>query len=749
MRLSYLRIVLCAMLIPALHGSTFAQADRPAFQPKVKPELELARAEGAARIDGHLDDALWATAARVTGFTEVQPMEMTEPLVQTEAFATYDENYLYVAFRAHDDPASVRATLSNRDQMFNDDWVGIILDTFGDAVRAYEIFVNPLGVQGDLLMTSNGEEPGFDLIFDSAGRLTSDGYQVEMAIPFGSLRFPSRDAHEWKITFLRNHPREARHIYSWAAVTRDDPCLLCQAGTLRGVENIRPATKAEIMPAVVGTHSGSRSDANDPASSFDNGRFHPQASLTMRYNLSSSLSAEGAVNPDFSQVESDAAQIDVNSTFALFYPERRPFFQEGTDLFRTYMDVIYTRSINDPIGAAKMNGNFGPTSIAFISAVDMHTPLLLPFEEHSELVEAGRSLSNILRARRTFGETTFLGGTITDRRLLDGGSGSVVSADFKAQFWNNYVIQVQAAVSRTQESTTDADVEDVTFGAGFTSALDGEEYGGRGSYVGLERRARHWTFDLSYRSASPTFRAANGFVTRNAYRTIRMNQSYDMYPKAALVDRVTAGITGERGYDFDGHLKRQSVSPQIMGLLTGQTFFLLSYTYAEEVFRDTPFEGLGMWTAGMQSHFSRLLSANVFVSRGHEIARFQETPEIGRQLSVHAGLDVKPTQRLKIAPSVQFAALHNLETHAPFYHGYIVRVETAFQFTRELSSRLILQYNEFDGRLDVEPLISYKVNPFSIFYVGSSHDYVDFGAPYRLTPTSRQLFFKFQYLLRR
>lgn len=758
-RLALSLLLVAVLVFPSrAHGQAAGPARASAyvaakgeFQPKINPEVSIRRTGGPITIDGQLDDPGWVTAAKLTGFTEIQPQQMVAAKEETEVFVTYDASKLYIAFRSYGDPRTIRASLSNRDDIFQDDWVGIVLDTYGDATQALEIFANPLGVQGDLLMTPGGEDVGFDLIYETAGRITSTGFELEMAIPFSSLRFPKAEEHVWRITFLRNYPRESRRLFSWAAVTDNNPCLLCQAGTLRGIRDIQPSTRAEILPAIVATQSGSLGDEEDPTTSFDNGRAHPEASLNLRYNVTSSLAAEAAINPDFSQIESDAAQIDVNETFALYYPERRPFFQQGSDLFQAWIPVIYTRSINDPIGAAKVTGRYGPTNMAFVSAVDEHTPILLPFEEKSELVEGGRSLTNIIRARHSFGTNSFVGGTVTDRRLLDGGSGSLVSSDLQVQLLGNYILEAQGAFSHTAEPDRPELTEDLdphSFGDGRSAAFDGESFSGSALFLSFDRRSRHWNFDLAYEGVSPAFRAANGFITRNSYRLVRMFQSYDFYPHGRILDRITPSFSVRRGYNFDGVRKLDAISPQIYGMLKGQTYFELGYTYSRERFQGIEFDGLHSWNAGFESNFSRWLTAEFFVRGGREIARSEDIPEIGRQIAFHAELEFKPTRRLVVEPSFDYAQLRDLETRRAFFKGYILRTETSFQFTREFSSRIILQYNHFDGRLALEPLLSYQVNPFSILYLGSTHDYVSFDRPYGVMQARRQFFFKFQYLFR-
>ncbi|MFW5973566.1 MAG: DUF5916 domain-containing protein, partial [Bacteroidota bacterium] len=472
--------LLAALFSPAESVAQAADSEE-VWVPAYLPTIQVPPVATPIKIDGRIEAAEWSSAARTTSFTEVEPGDQTEPSVVTEAFITYDERHLYVAFRAFDRPSAVRASLRNRDEVYADDWVGIILDPYGDATRAYEIFANPLGIQFDLLWSQQGEDIGFDLIYHSDGRMTDNGYEVEFAIPFKSLRFPQREIHDWRVTFIRNHPRSSRHLYSWAAVSRDNPCMLCQLGTIGGMSGIESGRTMEAIPAVVGVQSSRLSDSDMPGS-MEHGRVSLEPSLNLRYSLSSTLSAEATLNPDFSQVESDAAQIDVNETFALFFPERRPFFQEGSEMFKSFIDVVYTRSINSPITAAKLTGQPGRMSVGLITAVDERTPIFIPGEEWSGFAEAGRSFSTIARGRYSFGGNSFVGGVVSDRRYEQSGSGTEVGIDGQMQFLTNYRLFGQFVLSHSVEPVVEATSDDygsASFNRGaHTVALDGESFAG-------------------------------------------------------------------------------------------------------------------------------------------------------------------------------------------------------------------------------------------------------------------------------
>ncbi|RKZ12016.1 hypothetical protein DRQ50_12620, partial [bacterium] len=373
--------VLSVVLVVFCSATALAQDD--AWQATFHPELDIRPTAEPIEIDGLIDDAGWQGLPRARHFAEHDPGDQVQPPVATEALLTYDDDYLYAAFICHDDPDAVRATFTTRDRIWSDDNVILVLDTYGDQSWAYEIAANPYGIQGDLLWSAgSGEDLAYDLVYYTSGRITDDGWQVEMAIPWSSLRFPQRQEQEWRVDFWRNHPREVRGQYSWAKYDRDEQCWPCQWGTVRGIAGVTPGSGFEILPAFVASQEGARADST----AWENGDVMGSPGLTVSYGISPTTTAEATINPDFSQVESDAAQINVNSTFALFYPEKRPFFQEGSDLWKTWFNVVYTRSINQPMWAAKVTGRPGRSNFAVMSAQDEASPFIVPFAEESGFV---------------------------------------------------------------------------------------------------------------------------------------------------------------------------------------------------------------------------------------------------------------------------------------------------------------------------------------------------------------------------
>ncbi|KAA3637293.1 MAG: hypothetical protein DWP97_01120, partial [Calditrichaeota bacterium] len=410
-------ICLGIYLIPAC-GNLMAQEFRPQF----KPTLHVPKVSQSIKVDGKLNEAVWKNAAVAENFAETSPGDQTKPGVDSKALIMYDEHNLYVALIAYDDPSTIRTSYSDRDNIFRDDYFGIMLDTYGDQTWGYEFFVNPYGIQGDLRTTTNsGEDGSFDVVWESIGIVTDSGYQVEIAIPFASLRFPDKEVQTWRVNFWRDHQRDLRRKYAWAATDRDLGCFLCNWGYLTGIENIKSGKNIEIIPNLVTTRAGQRLESKDPSSPFEYDDPEADISVNARYGLTSNSSLELALNPDFSQVESDQTQIDINSTFGLFYPERRPFFQEGSEMFDTWISAIYTRSINDPSVSTKFTGQFGRLGVAYLFAIDETSPILVPLRQQSRFAIAENSTVNIFRARQTFGQDSHLGFTFTDRRYDDFG----------------------------------------------------------------------------------------------------------------------------------------------------------------------------------------------------------------------------------------------------------------------------------------------------------------------------------------
>lgn len=721
------------------------------FEPVLNPTLEVSATERKIKIDGNIDPSEWTDASRAENFVEHTPGDQTKPPVETKAYMTYDRENIYVAFVCQDDPRQIRTSMTERDRIFSDDMVSLMIDPFGNANWAYIFRVNPNGVQSDGLWSNNrGDDNSFDMVWESAAKITDSGYQVEMSVPFSSLRFPKGEVQNWKVDFYRTHPRDSRREYSWAAYDRDQKCWPCQWGTVSGMRNVTPGKGIEVMPSVVSYQSGSRLDNNN----FDNQDIDGDISLNAKYNVSSVITAEASYNPDFSQVESDAGQIDVNTNFALFYPEHRPFFQEGSDLYFSWINAIYTRSINDPQAAAKITGRANKTSFIYLLARDQHSPMILPFEESSSFLVNGKSTSNILRVQRSLGGSSRAGLILTDRRLDGGGSGSLAAFDGELLLTNTVYFQWEMHGSYIREPNDQElteDLEGATFDKGrHTATFDGESYAGHAALFAIGRGGNNYWLDLSYFEKSPTFRASSGFEPRNNYREVSTITRYNIFPNRKFAKRIQFSLLTNTRWNFQKQLKERYANFGIDGEFIGQTYAEMYLNYGEERYREVKFNRLWAVNWHLNSNLTNRFGFELFAQYGHRIARSYVA--VGKQTNLSAEVRFKPLDRFRIETGLDYIQSYHKVTDQELFKGYISRTRVEFQASRRLSVRLITEYNDLYSTWSMEPLVTYRLNPFSLFYIGSTYNYAEYeyeDEPDRDPSTrlaSRQFFMKFQYL---
>ena len=732
------------------------------FVPVYLPQLEVSRLEGTIEIDGDLHDTGWRTAATAGNFAEHQPGDQTRPPVDTKVYITYDHDRLYVAFVAYDDPKAVRKSICRREAIFNDDNVGFFVDTYGDATWAYTMNCNPYGIQYDALWSQNtDEDESYDLIWESQGQVTDSGWQVEMAIPFSSLRFPNQEEQVWRVDFWRDHPRESSRQYSWAAYDRDESCWPCQWGTITGIRGVKPGRGFEIMPEAIGYQAGEINDRDE----FVNEDVDGELAVSAKYGISSNITAEITVNPDFSQIEADAAQIDVNSTTALSYGEKRPFFQEGSDLFSTLFWTAYTRAINDPLVAGKVTGRLGRTSIAYMGAYDEHTPVIIPLEQRSAFVQAERSTANLFRFKQTVAANSHIGASITDRRLDDGGSNTLLGFDGSLKLSRSLSMIWQVLGTHTEEpdDTTLTAGLPAVYGAHFddsshTLHFDGESYWGDAAYFGINREDRRFWFDLAYLQKSPTFRADLGHQPANDRRKAQFYAAYVYRSDDGFVQRVIPNFTIYREWDYRGQINEDNLSLESEIQLTHwATYIHPRYIFSRKHYGGVQFDQMWAQHVCFSSTFNSWLSAGGSANYSHWA--YYADAIMSKETYLTAWLDLRPLNNLLIENWLYYDRAVAMESGAELYDGITARTRWNYQFSRELALRLVVQYDEFRKVWDVDPLLTYQLNPFSVLYAGSTYDYREYdswseadegetphqvGTDWRLR--SRQFFVKLKYL---
>ena len=709
--------------------------------------FEITRATGSIIVDADLDDVGWADAASTDFFLEIQPGDNVDPPDPTEVKVTYDKDNLYVAFMAYSDPDDIRASLQKRDQAWRDDFVAIIIDAYGDANAAVMIGSNPLGVQMDALNQGQHDDDSYDIIYESAGKITDKGFQVEMAIPFSSLSFPKKKIQEWKVTFFRSFPRDARHMVTWGGLDRSNPCWLCQLGTLKGIQGIEQKGKLEFLPTLIGSQSSELDENN----ALKKGSSEGEVSMGIKYSLSSDRVAEIAINPDFSQVEADEEQIDVNTTFALNYPEKRPFFNEGADLTDTPVSVVYTRSINNPTGVGRIINRGQKDSWLLLSALDEDSPYIVPGEEQSFTRMGSKSFSNIFRYKRSLNEGSFLGLIATDRRMVDNqGSGSVVGFDTRYRFNDTYQVEFQSVFSHTQEPDDSLLISSATFGDNHTFTFDGESFSGNALKLEFDRNTEHWRMEVGYDHRTPTFRAENGFVTNANNRRI-FGQSLWIYFPNNFFSQVLGGVHAGVEHNFDGVQKAKYIALFSNLAMPRQT--RLNVMYARRMqyrFKDTELKGTYDIKINLNSQFSERYQFGTNIGRHVAPVRFLEVPEEGRLAVLEFWTRMQASDRLNVGLSYNSQKMTTMDRKTDYFSGYTSTLRASYQHNKSLGFKVLTQYNDFSKDFQIQPLLTYQPSPFTIFYIGStSNQNVDglaFDNIQNGMLTDRQYFMKIQYL---
>jgi hypothetical protein len=464
----------------------------PGIEGKGAPAFQASRIEAEIVVDGNLDEAAWARAVRLSGFSQYQPVDGRPAEQKTEVLVWYSPAALHFGIIAHDsDPGSIRSTVAKRDNLGSDDSITIFLDTFNDHRRAFFFAVNPMGAQEDGVQTEGAFNAGRargggnfqggtldkspDYQWDSAGRITEQGYTVEIRIPFKSLRYNGNGPQRWGINVQRKIQRSG-YVDTWTDVRRASNSFLGQSGVMEGLHDLKRGVVTEIQPFVTATKNGARQD--DGSYQGENFKLNPGANLRLGFT---NMSVDATVNPDFSQVESDAGQVTVNQRFPLFFAEKRPFFLEGIELFSTPNQLIYTRKIVDPIAGGKFTGKFGRYGIAYLNAVD-------------DIADGRHAVFNITRFRADLGANSLVGVTYTDRTAT-GDTNRVAAADARITFKKLYYVQGQAGRSWNSFA-----------GDPTSSPLWSAEF---------DRTGRAWGFNYKLNGIGDSFQARSGYVQRN------------------------------------------------------------------------------------------------------------------------------------------------------------------------------------------------------------------------------------------
>ena len=687
--------------------------------PAPKEPLRIPRLTDTPKIDGVLDNPIWETQAlKIENFVQLSPKENGVPTEKTVAYLGYDEKNLYLAFRAFDSQSSkVRCSITKRDGCMEDDWVFIMLDTFNEKRRAFSFLINPAGVQMDMMRVEEGGndnmDDSWDTVFYSDGKIDAEGYTVEMAIPFKSLRFPNDDLKTWNLVLGRNLPRTGEVIL-YGSFSRDIPGLLTQGKPFVIEGAVERSRNVEVMPFLTSLKSEG-----------EKVQFEPGANLKL--GLSSNATLDATINPDFSQIEADEPKIDYNVRYALRYDEKRPFFLEGMEIFSSpEIETVYTRQINDPIFGAKASGKTGRFTYGVLSAYDMHpTESLWDISEGSSITSETKAFSNIFRTKADVGSGSYVGFTLTDKELGAGNWNRLGGFDGQLRFKDRVFFSFQALASDT---STEGDRTSLSPG------LYGELY-----YTD-----KHWTFGGFYKAMDPEFQASLGFVNRVDYRSAGGFASYRIYPDKKYLNQVQFRIQGGQRLGYADSVTQDTwIRPQVQFRLTEFNQVFVMYEAAMERFAGVDFKKQSL-SVESQVTFISWMPFFFFFQTGDEINYDDEDAFLGYSNTYGVSLTFKPSKRLQLGTDFSKQTFWRSAGGERLWDYNLVREKVTYQFSKTLSVRAIVDYNFFDKEAFGSLLASWVLRPGTVFFLGVDNDYLrdEYG---RLTGNGYNVFVKFSY----
>ena len=699
-------------------------------------------------LDGIINDNEWKDAIKIDFDYETEPGYNIEPIVKTFGYVYYSEKYIYLAFNA-EAKEIIRASVRKRDDfgIFNDDVIGFNIDTYGDGRNNIFIASNAYGSQVDVRVLNEVEEEkryqmSYDLEYESVGTISGNKYFVEMKIPFSSIPFPNGKTQKWKFGFWRKYKD---YFIQSSKDDRDNNCETCKLYDEIVFNDIVIKKKINLLPYISSNINGNY-DQNSRQVEY--GKLKTNLGIGVITELSKNLSVELTINPDFSQVESDVTKIDANSAYSLSYPEKRPFFNKGTDILNINSDDLqpfYSRSINNPLYALKILNQGKNSRVFFLSSIDNDSPYLIAGNDRSYFGEGGKSLVNVLRFQRLLKGGSKIGLLSTSRYYKGGGYGNVFGLDGLFQLSKNIRISLDILKNFNEEPNVNwIDSED-TFN-NKSVKLDGEKFNGTGISVGLLRSTENWTTYLGYKHINPEYRADVGFAIKNDRKWLTFYQSYKKNWDKGFFKGTSYAIKKDILYDFNNNIDVMSLDAILNADIIGNT--KISYIYDFDFttnYLGEKYKNYGTSRINFSSNPNEVLSIFSNIGVGKDIAFNSDNPKIGKELNFSSRIRLQINNSFSISNSIDFSRLKYIEKDEFYYKGYIYRADSKYQFTKTLGIRLVLELNNFNDYLFIQPLFEWTPNPFTIFYIGGNQNLTKSNKNYLVE--NSQFFIKFQYLL--
>ena len=791
--------------------------------PEKAQPVKMARFDKPPVIDGKLDDEVWKHAIVLKDFYQVQPGDNLAPSKPTEVMLGYDSKFLYVAFHCFDEPDKVRANIPKRDNIFDDDYVGILFDTFNDHRKAYEFDLNPLGVQADgIWVDGQNEDFNPDFVFESKGVVTGDGWTVEAAIPFKSLRYVAGKDKLWGAHFWRRIKRFNNELDMWMPLNRDNSSWLAQEGHLSGLEGISTERTLELIPSLTlsetGKRKGTLSAAQMSAGLLDPGKFVNEPikfdpGLTGKYTITPNVTLDFAVNPDFAQVESDQLVVQANQRFPIFFPEKRPFFLEGVDIFNTQIAAVHTRSIIDPDFAVKLTGKVDRNTFGILLASDNGPGNFSPEERltaNPRLIGKNASFG-VLRLKRDIGKKdSFIGFIGTYRRFVDQYN-ELGGFDTRLRINKATTFSAQALVTRSRRFFFFPDE-----GGSFDRKENGFIYA-----TDYNMNGRHFGYEYSTVGRTRYYRADVGFNrrtnTNNHNLFVRYNS--EPHPKKKLISWRVYDDIGTN-FDWQGRMQIYNNESQIQFSFPRQTYIGVGLDKGyERVFEfefgpsrpsgsncaalntctfwgtdnERSAQNWGLYTFG-GSTINKRFNFNYFVNQGYGSLDFDfgagpryprvsipavaarnaqaaglcngptpppvctapRDPGPGAFFNVNAGITYQPSTPLHITLSLTKQRLRRDDTHLLAFDENIISMKATYQFTRFIFARGRVDFDSIASNVKGQFLFGWTPNPGTALYIGYNDDLNRHGFnPFtgQLEPgfrrNNRTFFIKMSYLFRK
>ena len=669
------------------------------------------------KIDGILENDLWEKEAlEIKDFFQYQPKEKGEPSEKTIAYAGHDEKNLYIAIRCFDsNPDRIKFSVTNRDKPLNDDTVYIYLDTYNEKRRAFVFGFNPIGVQIDGVLVDEGGSQtvkrDWDTVFFSEGKIDEDGYVIEAAIPFKSLRFPAKEEMTWGLIIERNIPRNGELI-TWPARSRDISGMLVQSAQINIKEKIERSRNIEIIPTFT-------------ALSKYEEKLDPQAGVSFKYGLTSDLVIDATFNPDFSHIEADASQIDINQRYALYWSEKRPFFLEGIEIFETPINIIYTRRIIDPLMGGKFSGKVGKMSLGYITAWDQN-----PTESLWEIAAPGetkekKALFNIFRMKYDLFKESYVGFSLTDKEITGGSYNRVFGIDgqfkWKKRFYFNY--QVVGSKTKFPEKTTDIVF---AFSSDFRYA------------------SRNLDLNLGWETMHPDFEASSGFIRRTDYKKADAGVSFKFYPGKKYLSQIITSMNYSKYFNFNDEVIEENLSLRLRLMATQNSRIFITLTpIAKEEYAHRLFEKKQIAICPA-FYFIKWVEFGTCVWIGDGIMYDPKNPYLGWSTRVKSWVNFKPFTQLQFRIDYNKNTFWEKRGGELVYDYNILRLMATYQITKEISARAIMDYNHYNKKIYGSFLLSYVLRPGTVVFLGYDDNLQkeEFGSYER---TNRSFFVKFSY----